>query len=102
MYRFARVVTSGEAETPLGVVYVERRSSVAAGQLLVHRLFLVVAGIVAGVLAIGLFYYITRRIILQPVRKLRETAELVAEGQLDVRSDIRTGTNSRTSPNRST
>ncbi len=91
VYRFARVVTIGEDSTPSGVVYVERRSSVAAGQLLAHRLFLLISGIIAGVLAIGVFYYITRRIILQPVRKLRETAERVAEGELDIRSEIETG-----------
>ena len=91
VYRFARVVRDTESDDPQGVVYVERRSSVAAGQLFVHRLILVVSGIVAGVLAIGVFFYITRKIILQPVRKLRETAELVAEGELGVRSDIKTG-----------
>jgi len=91
VYRFARVVRDLKSGEPQGVVYVERRSGVAAGQLLVHRLFLVVSGIVAGVLAIGVFFYITRKIILQPVRKLRETAELVAEGELGVRSDIKTG-----------
>ncbi|MEQ9617277.1 MAG: HAMP domain-containing sensor histidine kinase [Phycisphaerales bacterium] len=91
VYRFARVVTVGDDNESAGVVYVERRSSVAAGQLLAHRLFLLISGIIAGVLAIGVFYYITRRIILQPVRKLRETAERVAEGELDIRSEIETG-----------
>jgi len=91
LYRFVRIVTVGEENTPAGIVYVERRSSVAAGQLLVHRLFLLISGIVAGVLAIGVFYFITRKIILQPVRALRETAERVAEGELDIRSEIETG-----------
>src|SRR5208282_1654610 len=40
---------------------------------------------------IGVFYVITTRIILQPVRVPQETAEKVSEGDLDIRSDISTG-----------
>jgi hypothetical protein len=37
------------------------------------------------------FYLITHKIILQPVRLLKETAERVREGNVAVRSEIRTG-----------
>jgi signal transduction histidine kinase len=37
------------------------------------------------------FYLITTRLILSPVRALRETAEIVREGNLATRSDIQTG-----------
>jgi signal transduction histidine kinase len=49
------------------------------------------AGLLAGTLAIIVFYLITTRLILQPVRVLQETAEKVAEGDLNIRSDISTG-----------
>jgi signal transduction histidine kinase len=49
------------------------------------------AGLLAGVLAFFTFYFITTRLILQPVRVLQETAEKVAEGDLNIRSDISTG-----------
>ena len=42
-------------------------------------------------LAILVFYVITTRLILEPVRVLRETAEKVAKGDLNIRSDINTG-----------
>jgi len=45
----------------------------------------------AGTLAIIVFYLITTRLILQPVRVLQETAEKVSEGDLNIRSDISTG-----------
>src|SRR3984885_6352766 len=45
----------------------------------------------AGTLAIVIFYLVTTRLILQPVRVLQETAEKVSEGDLNIRSDINTG-----------
>jgi signal transduction histidine kinase len=49
------------------------------------------AGLLAGLLAIGAFWFITTRIILSPVRVLRDTAEKIAEGDINIRSDINTG-----------
>jgi signal transduction histidine kinase len=49
------------------------------------------AVLMAGTLAIIVFYLITTRLILQPVRVLQETAEKVAKGDLNIRSDISTG-----------
>jgi len=45
----------------------------------------------AGTLAIIVFYLITTRLILQPMRVLQETAEKVSKGDLNIRSDINTG-----------
>jgi signal transduction histidine kinase len=67
------------------------RSDLAQQQLLFNRVYIVVAGLFASLLAIGVFYYITKRIILSPVRVLRDTAEQVAAGDLNIRSDINTG-----------
>ncbi|HSI32163.1 MAG TPA: ATP-binding protein, partial [Tepidisphaeraceae bacterium] len=60
-------------------------------QLLLNRVFLLTAGLLAGTLAILVFFLITTKLILQPVRVLRETAEKVSKGDLNVRSHIFTG-----------
>ncbi|HEY3244080.1 MAG TPA: HAMP domain-containing sensor histidine kinase [Phycisphaerae bacterium] len=49
------------------------------------------SGAVAGMLAILVFYLITQKLILSPVRDLRGVAEQVAAGDLEVRSGIATG-----------
>ena len=74
-----------------GVLLVERRSGGAAVQLFVNALFLLAAGVVVLCVATLLFHSILTRIILSPVRSLRETADSVRDGDLAVRSAIRTG-----------
>jgi len=49
------------------------------------------SGLFAGALAVLVFYFITTRLILSPVRVLRETTERVSKGDWNVRSDISTG-----------
>ncbi len=51
----------------------------------------ILSGAVAGLLSILVFYLITQKLILSPVRDLRGVAEEVARGDLDVRSNIATG-----------
>jgi two-component system, NarL family, sensor histidine kinase BarA len=75
----------------LGIVSVDISSQIRTNQLLLNRVFLLTAGLLAGTLAIFVFYLITTRLILQPVRVLQETAEKVSEGDLNIRSDINTG-----------
>lgn len=76
---------------PFGIVVVDFPSRVDSNQLLRNRLFILTAGFLAGTLAIVVFYLITTRLILQPVRVLQETAEKVSQGDLNIRSDINTG-----------
>ena len=76
---------------PVGMISVDIPSQVETRQLLLNRVFILTAGLLAGTLAIIVFYLITTRLILQPVRVLQETAEKVSEGNLDIRSDISTG-----------
>ena len=78
-------------DTLIGLVSLEMRSQVDTSQLLLNRIFLLTAGLLAGTLAILVFYLITSKLILQPVRVLRETAEKVSRGDLNVRSHIFTG-----------
>ena len=75
----------------LGIVRVEIPSQIESSQLLLNHIFILTAGLVAGTLAIIIFYLITTRLILQPVRVLQETAEKVSKGDLNIRSDISTG-----------
>lgn len=51
----------------------------------------VLGGTLAVLLAIVLFAIISQRLILRPMRHLRDMADKVAEGDLTVRSEVRTG-----------
>jgi signal transduction histidine kinase len=75
----------------LGIVVVDIPSQVTESQLFLNRMVILLAGLIAGILAIGVFYLIVTQLILQPVRVLQETAEKVSEGDLNIRSDISTG-----------
>ncbi|HVT88578.1 MAG TPA: ATP-binding protein [Tepidisphaeraceae bacterium] len=75
----------------LGIVSVDIPTQVSGRQQLLNRVFILTAGLLAGTLAIIIFYLVTTRLILQPVRVLQETAEKVSEGDLNIRSDINTG-----------
>jgi signal transduction histidine kinase len=106
-YRYARAIRSsdlwkmhgGEEQlevAPLAdplemVLLIELRDQDAAMQQMLNRIYIVAAGILAGLLAIGVFWFITMRIILSPVRLLREYAGKVSEGNVNIRSDINTG-----------
>ena len=108
-YRYARAIRRSDMSSILGdgfaptvevpmiadplekVLILDSRSRLAQQQLLANVAYLVAAGLVAGLLAIGAFWYITTRIILSPVRVLRDTASKVSEGDLNIRSDINTG-----------
>jgi two-component system, NarL family, sensor histidine kinase BarA len=91
--REALAATDAPRRVPelMGLISVDMPSQIDTPQLLLNRIVIVVAGILAGTLAIIVFYVITTRLILQPVRVLQETAEKVSEGDLNIRSDISTG-----------
>jgi signal transduction histidine kinase len=91
-YRFAKAMRDADRGGALsGVVLLNRTSPHAGEQLLVNTLYLFAAGFIALGLALLVFYLITNKLILSPVRDLKETAELVREGNISTRSDIRTG-----------
>ena len=73
------------------ILLIEVQTFLAQNQLILNRVYIIAAGLLAGLLAIGTFWFITTRIILSPVRVLRETAAKVSEGDLNIRSDINTG-----------
>lgn len=90
LYRYARLVRGSDG-SPQGVVVLERVSRTAADQLTLNRIYLVVAGLAAASLAMLVFYVITTKLILRPVRALRDTAERVTSGDISIRSDVATG-----------
>ncbi len=88
----SKAATSRPASLSLiGMVSVDIPSQIDSNQLLLNRVFMLSAGLLAGTLAIAVFYLITTRLILQPVRVLQETVQKVSEGDLNIRSDINTG-----------
>lgn len=84
------MMPAGHSEL-VGIVSIDITNRVPQSQLLLNRVFIMVAGLVGGTLSILCFYLITTRLILQPVRVLQETAQRVSEGDLNIRSDISTG-----------
>jgi len=75
----------------MGIVSVDIESQIQTNQLLLNRVFLLLAGLLTGSLATGVFYVITSRLVLRPVRVLQDTAEKVSEGDLNIRCDISSG-----------
>ncbi|HEX7010050.1 MAG TPA: HAMP domain-containing sensor histidine kinase [Phycisphaeraceae bacterium] len=79
-------------DNPLrAILLVQLRNPEGVAQQIVNRIYIVTAGIFAGLLAIAVFWFIATRLILSPVRLLREVAAKASEGDLSVRSDINTG-----------
>ncbi len=74
-----------------GVITVDLPAGQSDQFSLINRAVLLSAGMLAGILAILVFYVITTRFILAPVHELRGVALRVTDGDLSVRSAIRTG-----------
>ncbi|MEM9660866.1 MAG: HAMP domain-containing sensor histidine kinase [Planctomycetota bacterium] len=93
-YQYARPVfgvTAPEQEALVGVIVLDRVSTDAARLLALNAFYHFAAGVLVFALAVLVFYLITSRLILEPVRGLRMTAERVGEGELNARANIRTG-----------
>ena len=73
------------------LLVIDRESEFAAGQLLVTRIYLVAVWLFASLLAILVFYFILKKLIFSPVRKLRDAAEKVQSGDTEIRANIQTG-----------
>lgn len=85
----AAVPFNKSQEVGLLVAHVPTRGLVWT--LFMNRLWIVIAGLLAGTGAMVAFYAITQRVILRPIRQLRGLVNNVAEGNYDIRSAIRTG-----------
>ena len=91
--RLAMAVRAGETELHpgelKGLIYV--RIPKPAEHQFFNLVVVIGSALAGGLLAILVFYLITQRLILSPVRDLRTVAEQVTDGDLQVRSDIATG-----------
>ena len=74
---------------PIGAVVIQSPASEIGKTTLINGVCIVVAVLLGGAGAIVAFYMITQRVILRPIRQLRALANNVAEGNLDIRSSIK-------------
>jgi two-component system sensor histidine kinase BarA len=74
----------------VGAIIVQTPALQMGKTILMNRICISVAGLLAAAGAIIAFYIILQRVILSPIRQLRALANNVAEGNLDVRSAIET------------
>jgi two-component system sensor histidine kinase BarA len=86
-----RSATAFAKNDVVGVAIIRRPAGEISITRLMNLIWIIVAGLIAGVGAIVAFYMITQRVILRPIRQLRALANNVAEGNLDTRSSIKTG-----------
>ncbi|MFM9902040.1 MAG: ATP-binding protein [Polaromonas sp.] len=89
-YRYARAVRDDRNKL-VSMIVLERQSPQAARDMVANTIYLLSAGSVALGLAVLVFYLITNKLVLSPVRALRETTEQVRGGNLNIRSEIQTG-----------
>lgn len=92
-YQYAKVRrTRAQGGSQITSVIVLERPALEATRLLLFNTgYLVVAGLAVGLLAVLVFYFITQKLVLRPVRELKTMAERVREGNLAIRAEIRTG-----------
>jgi len=74
----------------IGAVVIQRSADIGY-TILINSVSIIVAILFAGTGAVVAFYMIMQRVILRPIRQLRALASNVAEGNLDIRSAIKTG-----------
>lgn len=95
LYRYLLAIRSNGERYPqgtlLGVVLVDYVAADARFDLLTNLGIMVMSAALAFILATLVFYLITNKLILRPVRELRQVAEQVSAGNHDVRSTIATG-----------
>jgi len=76
----------------IGAVHIQSRdlSNEISKTKFMNLTWIIVAGLIGGSGAIIVFYMISQRLILRPIRQLRALANNVAEGNLEIRSSIAT------------
>jgi two-component system, NarL family, sensor histidine kinase BarA len=89
-YYYSKLLVDPEGHAE-GIVVLDRVSVPAARQIVINTAYMFSAALIAGGVAILVFYLILSKIILSPVRSLRETAERVREGDIATRAEIQTG-----------
>lgn len=75
----------------VGIAVVRQLSTDILWTGFMNSLVTILAGLIASAGAVIAFYIITQRVILSPIRQLRSLANNVSEGNLEIRSSIKTG-----------
>lgn len=75
----------------VGAISLTLSSDPTDQMLLWNRIAIIAAVALATVSALGVFYYITHRLILAPVGQLRQASEQVSKGEINTRVKIQTG-----------
>ncbi|RKY22353.1 MAG: hypothetical protein DRP62_07465 [Planctomycetota bacterium] len=88
---YIKIFRATETYQPIAAVVIQKPAGGISQTIFMNRVWIIVAGLIAGAGAIIAFYMITQRVILRPIRQLRALANNVAEGNLDIRSAIKTG-----------
>ncbi|MDG1898630.1 MAG: ATP-binding protein [Phycisphaerales bacterium] len=87
----AGAVEPSVADELKAILVVRRTTQFGESQLQLSRTYIIITGLVAGLLAVIVFYFILTKLIFSPVRRLRDTAERVKIGDIHARSNLRTG-----------
>jgi signal transduction histidine kinase len=74
----------------VGIAVTERPVGEYSKTVLLNSFWVIIAGLISATGAFIAFYVITQRMILSPIRQLRALADNVAEGNLEIRSAIKT------------
>jgi signal transduction histidine kinase len=90
-YRFAKAVRDEASGEVRAIIDLSRRSVSATKLLVLNTAYLLVAGALVLLISMLVFWLITSKLVLSPVRNLRDTAERVREGNFATRSEIATG-----------
>ncbi|MEZ6244243.1 MAG: HAMP domain-containing sensor histidine kinase [Phycisphaerales bacterium] len=90
LYRYALPVRDPQGAVT-SIVLAERKSADAGALLAVNTLYVLAAGSVVLAVALVVFAVITNRLILRPVESLRQTADRVRDGDLEIRAVLDTG-----------
>ncbi|MBL7106749.1 MAG: HAMP domain-containing protein [Phycisphaerae bacterium] len=79
----------GQSEA-VGAIVIEKPAAHIKRIAFMNWVWIAAAWLIGGTGAIIAFYIITQRVILRPIRQLRALANNVTEGNLDIRSSIKT------------
>jgi signal transduction histidine kinase len=75
----------------IGAVAIELNLKERQATILANRLVLVVAALLVVVFSMAVFYAVFRYMVVKPIQHLKDVADRVSEGDLQVRSEIDTG-----------
>jgi two-component system sensor histidine kinase BarA len=85
------VIVTSVSDPLEAILVIRRKSTFAKTQLNDTRTLIIVAGIIGSLISVLVYYFIFKRLIFSPVRKLRRVTERVQKGDLTARSSLVTG-----------